>query len=358
MLRNVSTLMVIAILLTCGSVASAEVLIAAAEPAADGQRAIFKVVNASRPVCLAVFQANDAGSLLTLTTYYLRTLQTIQAAPPLILHYKTTSFFALFEPSGASNSACMSIPTSFLSDPTRAPKIYETLAGGDGPPVSIVQLAGALNIAQQNCTANAFVTNSPAFGGNGGNAGNATGGNASAPGGTATGGNANAAGGTATGGNASAAGGTATGGNATAAGTATATGGPATATGGTASGGPANASGGTATGGPASANGGPATAGNASTTAGNGGNGVVSISLTGNCTGNKSNTQNSTILQNATAIVTFGFEEIDFQPADDTGLTSALMNCSAPYFQTAGSSMTVNCKLPTVAGTFSDQSFH
>ena len=336
MVRVVSMLVVVVILLVCCSVAFSEVLVAAAEPAADGQRAVFKVVNVSKPVCLAVFQANDAGSLLTLTTYYLKTLQTIQAAPPMVLHYKTTAFFALFEPVGGTNTACMTIPTSFLSDPNRAPAIYETLAGGDGPPVTIVQLAGALNVAQQNCSAiGGGIYNSSGVGGTGGVGGSGIGGSGTGgPGGMGAGGPANASGGAATGGDAITSGGNATGG------TATANGGTAT--------------GGNGTGG----NGGAGYGGNGvGGTGGTGGSGL-STNVSGNCTGSASNAQNNSILQNASAIVTFGFEEINFRAAEDTALTSALVNCSAPSIQTSGSSMTVSCKLPTTGGTFSTQTFH
>jgi hypothetical protein len=315
MLRNVFKVTVIWTVLLCCSAAFAQVLIAPAEPAAKGQQAVFKIVNVSQPVCVALFQTNDAGALLTLSTYYLGTLQTKQVTPPVVLHYRTTSLFALFDPLGGTpTSACISIPTLFLSDPNRRVQIYETLAGGDGPPVTITQLVAAANVAQQNCSATGSINNSTATGGIGGNA------NGGAGGAGGAGGNGNASG-TST---------TVT--NTTVSGTLTIT-----------------QSGGNG------GNGGAGGAGGAGGTGGNGTGGSLTNTVSGNCNGNRNISQSNSIIQDATAIVVFGFEEINFRTGDPSALTSALVNCPSPSLNTAGAVLTVSCTLPTTGGTFSSQ---
>jgi hypothetical protein len=122
--------------------------------AAQGQKAIFKIVGNQLPVCLAAYTVDQNGNLLTFTSRYVGALQTIQFVPQVTPSYATTSFFATYEVGGGGPSAaCSATPSagSFLSDPSREPLIYETLSGGDTPVVNVRQLAGIVNVGVNIC---------------------------------------------------------------------------------------------------------------------------------------------------------------------------------------------------------------
>lgn len=262
-------IVILAMLVTVG--ANAQVLIAEANPAGAGQQAIFKVIGSSSAVCLDLFQLNSAGSLLTVSSYYVGPLQTVQVTAPALAGLRTTSVFAFSSPqSGSSTTACNSIPSAFLADATLAPQIYETLSGGNnGPVISVVQMAGAFAFASNFCAIN--------------NSGNN---------------NVNQS---------------------------------------------------------ASSTG----SGNASASS--------SITSTNNFCNNFSNSAaasffgpangNSTIIQDSTAIVTFGFEEIGFRPADGNVLTTALAGCSSPSLRLAGAAVIVTCALPSSGGSLNTQAY-
>ncbi len=242
------------VLLLTSSLAGAQILLASANPTAPGQRAIFKVIGKTSAVCLGAFQLTTDGNLLTFSTYYVGALQTIQVVAPPIAHFPTTLMFALFEPTGGATKGCNSVPNSFINDPTRVPKIFETLTGGgDGPPINISQIAGAVNTLQFLCNGGITVTQ------------------------------------------------------------------------------------------------------------GNGNNDAVTISTNSLCNQiavSASASFTGDVIQNATAIVTFGFEEISFEPANSGPLVNAFAACGTPSFQTAGATLIVSCQLPTTGGTFDGQGYH
>jgi hypothetical protein len=122
--------------------------------AAVGQKAIFKVVGNQLPVCLAAYTVDPNGNLLTFTSRYIGALQTIQFVPQVTPSISTTTLFATFDVGGGGPStACAATPSagSFLSDPAREPRIYETLSGGDTPIVNVKQLAGIVNVGVSIC---------------------------------------------------------------------------------------------------------------------------------------------------------------------------------------------------------------
>ncbi len=128
--------------------------IARGNPAADGQSVVYKVIGNQLPVCLALYVLDSAGDLLALRSQYIGALQTVQVTPPPIAHFRTTTVFAIFQPNGGSTTfACNSVPNggTLLSDPTREPKIYESLSGGDQPVVRVNQIANLVSIVGNIC---------------------------------------------------------------------------------------------------------------------------------------------------------------------------------------------------------------
>ena len=58
---------------------------------------------------------------------------------------------------------------------------------------------------------------------------------------------------------------------------------------------------------------------------------------------------------NTTAVVTFGFEDIEFQPSVGNALSTLIANCQSPQFST-NVGFTITCALPSGGGSFSNQS--
>ncbi len=61
-------------------------------------------------------------------------------------------------------------------------------------------------------------------------------------------------------------------------------------------------------------------------------------------------------IANTTAVVTFGFEDIEFQPSVGNALSTLIANCQSPQFST-NVGFTITCALPSGGGSFSNQSF-
>jgi hypothetical protein len=245
--------------------ATSQVLIARANPAAAGQQAVFKVIGGASPVCLDLFQLADSGALLTMSSYYVGSLQTVQVTVPPVAHFKTTAAFALSDPTVNAPTGCNSLPTSFLTDPTRSAQIYETLTGGSSDSlITINQVADAMAIANARCNRNIS-----------------------------------------------------------------------------------------------------GSVGNIVITQGNGAGDSATIS---NITDRNNDTSicadlsntaklKSNIVQDATAVVTFGFEEVDFQAVNTDPLTPALATCGSPTLSAAGAALIVTCALPAGGGTVATQTF-
>jgi len=126
--------------------------IARANQAAVGQQAIFTVVGNSTPECVDLAQFDLAGDLLSLSSYYVAPMATLQVSAPPIPGFKTTAVFAVSSPlSVTPSTACSSQPTSYLSDQTREPRVYEQLVGGNAPLINVGQLNAALGIAVAFC---------------------------------------------------------------------------------------------------------------------------------------------------------------------------------------------------------------
>lgn len=111
--------------------ASAQSLISQANPAMAGQQTSYVVVGNTAPVCLVLAQVDTAGNLLTLSTYYIGALATYTLSGPSLGGTSTTAIFAISEPNGTNaGTACQAIPSSFLGDLARAPRIFETVTSG------------------------------------------------------------------------------------------------------------------------------------------------------------------------------------------------------------------------------------
>jgi len=61
-------------------------------------------------------------------------------------------------------------------------------------------------------------------------------------------------------------------------------------------------------------------------------------------------------IANTTAVVTFGFEDVEFHPSVGNALSTLIANCQSPQFST-NVGFTITCALPSGGGTFSNQSF-
>jgi hypothetical protein len=226
----------------CGA-SFAQTRIARANQAADGQQAIYTVVGNQTAVCLDLFQMDNAGNLLTLSSYYVAPLSTQNISAPTITHFKTTAVFAISEPGpGNAGVACKAVPGSFISDPAREPQVYQALVGGDNPVIKVNQLNAALTIAAAICQ----------------------------PGPT---------------------------------------------------------------------------------------DGGAAVTINAGCIALNNIRLTQVNIADVNQVVVFGFEEVSFLASSGAALTSALANCNAPLFNTAGATFTMTCKLPT-GGTFSDQSYH
>jgi hypothetical protein len=140
----------IVLLFTSGAFAQGRV--SRAKLALAGQKAIFTVVGNSAPVCLDLAQMDLQGNLLTFSSYYVGALATSQVSAPTIAGQPTTVIFAISEVGSPSpTTACQSVPGSFINDPTREPKIFEQIVGGDGPTITVNQLNGAFALTAALC---------------------------------------------------------------------------------------------------------------------------------------------------------------------------------------------------------------